>query len=377
MDQGRRNLMRWAGAGLALGATASQTFAAPGRAQGTAGALRNGVVFISTNAVAANELRGYRLDGSHMLAPVGTEATDGAGTGAGLGSQGAVTLSQDGHYLFVVNAGSSSITTFRLRPGRAEIASVTPSGGTGPTSVAEHAGIVYVLNALGDGNITGFRNHGGQLSAIAGGVQPLSTVGLSAPAQVGFDRSGGRLIVTERMTNLIGSYRVRADGGIDAPVFTLSAGMTPFGFAFDPANHLIVSEAFGGAENASAMSSYGLGSGVPRVISASVATLQSAACWVVLTSDGRCAYTTNTGSGSISSYRVDRKGRLSLYQSVAAFTDGSGPLDVSITPDDRTLHVLNAAIGQVASYAIARDGSLSPIATADGLAAGAAGMAVI
>jgi hypothetical protein len=34
-------------------------------------------------------------------------------------------------------------------------------------------------------------------------------------------------------------------------------------------------------------------------------------------------------------------------------------------------------IGQIASYAIARDGSLAPIATADGLAAGAAGMAVI
>lgn len=377
MDHGRRNLMRWAGAGLALGATAGQAFAAPGRAQGTAGALRNGVVFTSTNAVAGNELRGYRLDGSGMLVPVGTQATDGAGTGAGLGSQGSVTLSQDRRYLFVVNAGSSSITTFRLRPGRAEIASVTPSGGTGPTSVAEYAGIVYVLNALGDGNISGFRNEGGQLVPIAGGVQPLSTLGLSAPAQVGFDRGGQRLIVTERMTNLIGSYTVRADGGIDSPVFTLSAGMTPFGFAFDPANRLIVSEAFGGAENASAMSSYGLGSGVPRVISASVATLQSAACWVALTSDGRCAYTTNTGSGSISSYRVDRKGRLSLYQSVAAFTDGSGPLDVSITLDDRTLHVLNAAIGQIAAYAIARDGSLSPIATADGLAAGAAGMAVI
>jgi 6-phosphogluconolactonase len=376
MDQGRRNLMRWAGAGLALGATAGQALAAPSRAQG-AGALRNGVVFISTNAVGGNELRGYRLDGSSTLALVGAQATDGAGTGAGLGSQGAVTLSQNGRYLFIVNAGSSSITTFRLLPGSAEITSVTPSGGTGPTSVAEHAGVVYVLNALGDGNVSGFRNQGGRLSAIAGGVQPLSTVGLSAPAQVSFDLTGRKLIVTERATNLLLTYRVRADGGIDPAVTTASAGMTPFGFAVDPYNHLIVSEAFGGAENASAMSSYRLAGGLPQVVSASVATLQSAACWVALTSDGGCAYTTNTGSGSISSYRVDRKGRLTLYQSVAAFTEGSGPLDVSVTPDDRHLHVLNAAIGQVASYAIARDGSLSPIATANGLAAGAAGMAVI
>jgi 6-phosphogluconolactonase len=278
MDQGRRNLMRWAGAGLALGAAAGPSLAAAGRAQG-AGALRKGVVFISTNAVGGNELRSYRLDGSSTLALVGAQATDGAGTGAGLGSQGAVTLSQDGRYLFVVNAGSSSITTFRLRPGSAEIASVTPSGGSGPTSVTEHAGIVYVLNALGDGNVSGFRNAGGRLAAIAGGVQPLSTVGLSAPAQVSFDRSGRTLIVTERATNLLLTYRVRADGGIDPAATTASAGMTPFGFALDPDNHLIVSEAFGGAENASAMSSYRLAGGLPQVVSASVATLQSAAGW--------------------------------------------------------------------------------------------------
>mgnify|MGYP006890159090 CR=1 FL=1 len=30
--------------------------------------------------------------------------------GAGLGSQGAVTLSQDGRFLFVVNAGSNSVS---------------------------------------------------------------------------------------------------------------------------------------------------------------------------------------------------------------------------------------------------------------------------
>jgi hypothetical protein len=37
----------------------------------------------------------------------------------------------------------------------------------------------------------------------------------------------------------------------------------------------------------------------------SVATHQTAACWVVVTEDGRFAYTTNTGSGSISGYEID------------------------------------------------------------------------
>jgi hypothetical protein len=65
-------------------------------------------------------------------------------------------------------------------------------------------------------------------------------------------------------------------------------------------NNLLVSEAFAGAANASAISSYDFDDKPLSLesISASVPAHQTAACWVVLARHGRYAYITNTGSGN-------------------------------------------------------------------------------
>lgn len=74
---------------------------------------------------------------------------------------------------------------------------------------------------------------------------------------------------------------------------------TPFGLEFDARGDLLVSETFGGRANASALSSYEVDeeSGALSIVSASVPTNQTAACWVVTARHGRFAYVTNTGSG--------------------------------------------------------------------------------
>jgi 6-phosphogluconolactonase (cycloisomerase 2 family) len=155
-----------------------------------------------------------------------------------------------------------------------------------------------------------------------------------------------------------------------------SAGQEPFGFAFDPRGHLIVSEAFGGAPNASAVSSYDVapdGAIVP--VSPVVATQQTAACWVVVTENGRFAYIANTGSGSISSYTVDRDGSIALQESVAADTGGgSAPADLAL---DRSGHlfVLNSGAGTVGAYRVRGDGRLTAVDVVGGLPAGSAGLA--
>jgi 6-phosphogluconolactonase len=185
------------------------------------------------------------------------------------------------------------------------------------------------------------------------------------------------LLVTEKATNKLTSYRVRRDGRIDAPVVTASAGVTPFGFAFDRRGHALVSEAFGGAANASAVSSYGFedwAPAKPMLISATVGTTQTAACWVVVTPNGRHAYVTNTGSGTISSYSVQRHGQLTLAQGIAA-TAGAGPIDAAISADGRGLFVLNAGSHSITSFTIARDGSLTAASGATGLPAGSNGLA--
>ena len=83
-----------------------------------------------------------------------------------------------------------------------------------------------------------------------------------------FDPRGGTLVVTEKATNLIDTYEVDGETGLaTGPNPQASAGTTPFGFAFDRRGHLIVSEAFGGAADQSAVSSYEVDDGLIDPIS--------------------------------------------------------------------------------------------------------------
>jgi 6-phosphogluconolactonase len=217
------------------------------------------------------------------------------------------------------------------------------------------------------------------LEPVPGSVRGLSAAGVG-PAQVGFSDDGDAIVVTEKATNLLTSYRVREDGGIGEPIVTPSAGMTPFGFAFNRRNRLIVSEAAGGAPGASTVSSYrfdNVAPAQPVLLSAAVPSGQSAACWVAVTPSGRFAYVTNTASSNVSSYRVAPDGQIVLLQAVAGETGaGSAPIDAAVSPAGRHLYVLNAKTATLSSFKIRDDGSLvaRPLtadlpATAVGLAA--------
>lgn len=374
MNRNRRNSFKLLGLALAL-----TPLAGPAGAAGDDDddGFRSGKVFTSTNATAGNEVLVYAAGKDGGLGLLTRVATQGSGTGGGLGNQGAVTLSGNGRHLFVVNALSNSVSTFAVRRGGLTLESTVDSGGQMPISVTEHDGVVYVLNSGGAGNVAGFQNQAGTLQALAGGVRPLSAAGGTGPAQVGFSPDGDVLVVTEKATNKLTSYRVRDGGRLSAPVVTASAGVTPFGFAFDKRGTLIVSEAFGGAAGASTVSSYGFGRSAPAqplLISATVADTQSAACWVVVTPNGRFAYVTNTGSGTVSSYAVDKSGRVSLAQAVAA-TSGPAPIDAAISAAGRRLFVLNAGARTISSFDIDKEGRLSTAGAGAGLPAGANGLA--
>lgn len=341
--------------------------------------LRSNMVFTSSNDAAGNHLLVYARAPDDGLALQTQAPTGGLGTGAGLGSQGAVTLGRDGRFVFVVNAGSDSVSTFKLASEGLVLMSTVPSGGTLPISVTEHEGLVYVLNAGGDGKVAGFRNVHGMLMPVDGGVRGLSMAGGTGPAQVGFSTDGEALVVTEKMTNRLTSYRVKPHGGIGMPIVTPSAGVTPFGFAFNARNRLIVSEAAGGAPGASTTSSYRFANTAPALpvaVSAAVADTQTAACWVAVTPDGRWAYVTNTGSSSVSRYHVGPDGSLTLTEAVAGETgEGSAPLDAAVSPDGGHLYTLNAKTATLSSFHIRRDGSLALRPLTGGVPPAAAGLA--
>jgi 6-phosphogluconolactonase len=329
-----------------------------------------GAVYAMTNDASGNEVVVFQRAGNGSLTRVDAVATGGLGTGAGLGSQGALILSPNARWLFAVNAGSNDISQFSVQGGgKLSLVDVEPSGGDDPISLTFHRRLVYVLNADSD-TITGFRVNGSGLSPLEGSTRQLSGSGTD-PAQVEFSPAGDLLVVTEKATNLIDTYVVGDDGLPSGPQTHASEGPTPFGFAFRK-RHLIVSEAFGGAPGVSALSSYlAARSGGLTPISSSVPDGQTAACWVVI-AKGRFAYTTNTGSNNISSYTIDRQGELTLLGSMAGVT-GAAPTDAALSKGDRFLYALNSMDGTISWFRVRANGSLlGPVSRVGGLPPGSA-----
>ena len=352
-------------------------FTTPARADDDTGGARRAVYTI-TNAADGNEVVVFRRANDGSLVHHETVSTGGLGTGAGLGSQGAVILNKNGRWLFAVNAGSNQISVLRVRQNGLELTDVVDSGGVRPISLTIHNRILYVLNAGASGNISGFRlAEDGTLEALDGSTQPLSNGGSGdapQPAQISFSPNGNVLVVTEKMTNRIDVYEVK-NKIAGAPVTHDSAGMTPFGFAFDKRKHLIVSEAFGGAPNASALSSYRVARNTFETRSASVGTTQTAACWVVISKNGKYAYTTNAGSGSISSYTINRDGMISLLEAQAGLTgDGSSPIDMALSKNGKYLYAAAAASSEITIFMAQADGSLESLGAVS-VPAGSLGLA--
>ena len=126
-----------------------------------------GAIYTLSNAVSGNQVLEYRRAADGTLTYSGTVASGGAGTGANLASQGSVVLSDDREWLFAVNAGSNSISSFAVHSGGLVLADTAPSGGTTPVSLTVRGHLLYVLNQGGTGNITGFwvGGHGPEIVA--------------------------------------------------------------------------------------------------------------------------------------------------------------------------------------------------------------------
>ena len=297
-----------------------------------------------------------------------------------LASQGSLMLSPDNRLLFATNPGSNTISVMAVAPGALTLLDQVSSGGTTPLSLTMHQDLLYVLNAGGQANISGFRvTSGGKLSPIPGSTRSVTGGSASAPAQVGFAPDGDLLLVTEKNTNVLDTYQVNRYGVAQGPVSRSSAGLTPFGFAFSGPDIAIVAEAFGGAPGQAAASSYTVTEqGQVNVADASVTDHQTAACWIAVSPRGKFAYTTNTGTGTVSGYSVSGDGRLRLLNAdgVTARTgDATNPIDMALTGDLLYVH-LNGPNGRaIVAYRIAPDGALVQVDKVQGLPAGAQGLA--
>jgi len=327
-----------------------------------------GHVYVNDNTARANTIAGFDRHDDGTLSPIPGSpfATGGAGTGAILGSQGAIQMTADGKFLLAVNAGSSDISVLSIAEDGAlsAVGEPVPSGGTTPLSLTVHDDLVYVANA-GDGtmgsNYSGFRlGDGGELSAIDGATVAISATAM--PGQVLFDPTGTHLIGVEvgpdAGPSAIDSFLVGEDGKLTAASGSpyASQAIGPFGSVFSPTEpgKLFVSNAHAGP-NMGSLSAYTVAKdGTLTAIAGSpFPNLQTGSCWAEISPDGHYIFVVNTGVPSISRYEVGMDGSVKLLGSTV-FNNPTGlrPFDARISPDGKTLYVVDAGLAKVSVFAV-------------------------
>jgi 6-phosphogluconolactonase len=353
------------------------------------GKVRSGAVFVMTNAAEGNEVIMYRRSANGSLWYMDQFPTGGLGSGVGktipidpLGSQNSLIMDDEGDYLYAVNAGDDTVTVFEIQEGYLKFLDNVPSGGRFPVSLTVHEEILYVLNAGANdggggetpGNITGFKLTSNRLVPLEESTRllidvpqnptdPTSDVPniLATPAQIQFTPGGEHLVVTIKdgidvMNNTIWVFEVDEENGYlpgDTPFIFQTAGPVPFGFTFDSFGRLIVTDA-----GASTVTSYEIEDGEVEIIGAPVETGQTATCWIAGTRPHvHYVYAANTGSGTLSGYRVHPDGTLT---EVGLFPVGDGALNINLdgTRDGRYIYTQNAGFGTVSIFRVRRNGSL-------------------
>jgi 6-phosphogluconolactonase (cycloisomerase 2 family) len=358
------------------GAQAARAHGGHGRHHGHGKA----VVFVQTNELGGNQIAVYDRRPDGQLVRAGTYATGGLGGIAApgtesdrLASQGSLVYDRGHRLLLAVNAGSNTISAFRVHGDRLRLVDVEPSGGQFPASIGVHRDLAYVLNAGGTGIVQGFSvgKHG--LTPIPGSARSLGLANsnppnfLTSPGQVGFTPDGHQLLVTTKAsTSSIDVFQVGAGGLLSAaPVGNPSATPVPFAFTFDPAGRLVSGEA-----GTSSVTTYRVGLTGTLSDPKSQSDGQAALCWIIRV--GSFYYVANTGSNNVSSFRIDPTGQPSLLAAVATTTN-PGPIDLASSGS--FLYVETGVNGTVDGFFVRPDGALVPIGSVDDLPAGIEGIA--
>ena len=342
------------------------------------------VVYVQTNELGGNHVVVYDRAGDGRLSVAGAYATGGNGGAAApgtesdrLASQGSLVLDAGHSLLLAVNAGSDSISAFKVQGDRLKLADVLPSGGQFPASLAVHGDLVYVLNSGGAGIVQGFRIQGHDLSPIPESARSLALANtdppffLTSPGQVGFTPDGRKLIVTTKAsTSAIDVFSVQQDGRLSAaPVVNPSATPVPFAFAFTPSGRLAVGEA-----GTSSVTTYAIQADGSLADAKSQSDGQVALCWIEPARG--FYYVANTGSNTLSGYTIGADGQPSLVGATGIVaTTEPGPIDLAASSDGSFLYGETGLTSTVDEYRVESDGSLTKLGTVTGLPPGIEGIA--
>lgn len=349
-------------AGAAL--TAAALVAAPAAGAADAQHGRGSVVFAQSDNTDANTVVAYERAADGTLTRKGVHPTGGkggmlAGTVADhLASQGSLAYDRHSRLLYAVNAGSDTVTVFTVRGTRLQRVQEISSGGSFPVSVTFHGDRVYVANTLGGGSVQGYARVGERLVKVPGWHRDLGLdKGTSAVGQISFTPDGSQLVVTTKASGQsIDVFPVDRLGGPSAhPVVTPTPGAVPFGFAFDSAGRIRVTEA-----GTDSVGTFVVGRDGRLTPKGTVPTGQTATCWAVTAGDH--LYVSNAGSGTLSGYRTGRGGGLTALGDTATHP---GTVDAAASSDGRYLYVQTGVRGTVDAFRVGPKGSLTAIGSVD------------
>jgi hypothetical protein len=322
--------------------------------------------FVQTDNTSGNQVVAYDRATDGTLSEAGTYSTGGLGGALEgsvvdhLASQASLTYDEPNGLLYAVNAGSDTISVFAVFGDRLALRQVLSSGGSFPVSIAVENGVVYVLNAKEGGSLQGFKVAEGRLVAIPGsgralGLNPTATPQFTnTPGQVAFSPDGSQLLVTTKANGSdVDVFKVEPSGSLSsAPLVNSLPGAVPFAVSFDSKGNVLVSEA-----GTNSLASFALAEDGALTQLDSVATAQSATCWVVRADDR--FYASNAGSASLSGFRAQLGGQV-LAPLGTTSTDG-GTVDAAVPREGHFLYVQGGAAGVVDEFAIEGNGALSRI----------------
>lgn len=295
--------------------------------------------------------------------------------------------------LFAVNAGSNTVSSFLVRPHGITLADQKSSNGSHPVSLTTtkrgpNNQVLYVLNSNlnapdiftatgGTASIQGYYvSNGCTLSPIAGSSH-LTTSQASSPTTITFNADGTALAVAEPVVPPQGDidiFPVDASGVAGNPVVTPSAGVQPYGLAWDSKGHLTVTNWTFANPFAGTASSYRLASDNHLVL---INTVPAAGhpCWNVITGDGKYLFTTEPaglviGTPQVLSYSIGNDGALTPI--AGGPSTPFNAVDEALSDNSNYLYVLSDGLlpftphSAISEFSVdERTGQLTPLGEVD------------
>lgn len=310
-----------------------------------------------------------------------------------------------GGYIVAVNPGSGSISLMKQNEDKTlKVINTVKTSDKFPISLASHRDVIVVASVgltNNEGSISSFKVKNGELVEIESSRRDLK----ARPSTIDFSTNGKYVIVNELVTGKIHTFSNRRGKLSEVPVSTIESPISDGRFqaipvGFDIAKHgdfdvVFMSEARfltpdfklrpGKGEvvqsplyswQTGSVSTYKLDrNGGLSLISSDILTGNTveggeiANCWVALSKDGTILYAVNALSSSISAFDVKGNGEVVLKH-LTAYKDTSEAdfySDVSISDDGKQLYQLVGNRGKVKIFDIQPDGTLKPNHSVSGL----------